>query len=370
MKLRLYALNIILPLSTLALMGLFRDASFLLPEYVAIGLLAFTLGRSYLLLQQQTFFVILPFLLFIVPADWGWGLEIHAPFVLPVVTAFLCWVNFQRGQRPWRHPLYLVNWLWLGLIAALGLRAVPVPDEWLVWNQPLPWQAQLAFVLAPGLFAWQWVRLGRFAAYWPLLATLAFHIDWAEQETVFLWMALASLFSLTLDSYVMAFVDELTGIPGRRAMVFRLKTLSPYYFIAMLDVDHFKKFNDNHGHQVGDDVLRTVARLLSKAKGAKAYRYGGEEFALIFSHGAQEAIKSELDRIRESIAQYDLYPKERHRKKHDRGKGSARKPLHVTVSFGLAQHHPGQQYEAVIEHADKALYRAKKNGRNRVEVAK
>lgn len=83
------------------------------------------------------------------------------------------------------------------------------------------------------------------------------------------------------EAYQMAFRDELTGLPGRRALNERMQRLGRNYVIAMTDVDHFKKFNDTHGHDVGDQVLRLVASRLSKVTGGgRAHRYGGEEFAL------------------------------------------------------------------------------------------
>jgi GGDEF domain-containing protein len=85
------------------------------------------------------------------------------------------------------------------------------------------------------------------------------------------------------EAYQMAFRDELTGLPGRRALNERLQRLGRTYVIAMADVDHFKKFNDTHGHDVGDQVLRLVASQLRQiGGGGKAYRYGSEEFTLVF----------------------------------------------------------------------------------------
>ena len=90
------------------------------------------------------------------------------------------------------------------------------------------------------------------------------------------------------EAYQMAFRDELTGLPGRRALNERLQRLGRSYVIAMADVDHFKKFNDTHGHDVGDQVLRLVAAQLRKiGGGGKAYRYGGEEFTLVFLQDAR-----------------------------------------------------------------------------------
>lgn len=82
----------------------------------------------------------------------------------------------------------------------------------------------------------------------------------------------------------MAYQDELTSLPGRRALKEYLLKLGSEYTIAMFDIDHFKKFNDTHGHDVGDQVLRMVASKLATVSGrGKSFRYGGEEFTLVFS---------------------------------------------------------------------------------------
>ena len=96
--------------------------------------------------------------------------------------------------------------------------------------------------------------------------------------------ALTSLcISLAHEGFHMAFRDELTGLPGRRALNEKLQRMGRIYTLAMADVDHFKVFNDTHGHDVGDQVLRMVAAQLRRVSGGgHAYRYGGEEFTLVF----------------------------------------------------------------------------------------
>src|SRR4029077_7824091 len=83
--------------------------------------------------------------------------------------------------------------------------------------------------------------------------------------------------------YCCAFVDALTGLPNRRALDEALARLSGDYALAMVDVDHFKQFNDTHGHDAGDRVLRSVAQQLRATRGGQAFRYGGEEFCLLFT---------------------------------------------------------------------------------------
>jgi len=96
--------------------------------------------------------------------------------------------------------------------------------------------------------------------------------------------ALILTMSVLRDSYNMAFRDDLTGIPSRRALNENLQGLGRRYTIAMLDVDHFKNFNDTYGHDVGDQVLKMVARkMMDVGGGGKAFRYGGEEFTILFA---------------------------------------------------------------------------------------
>ena len=114
------------------------------------------------------------------------------------------------------------------------------------------------------------------------------------------------------EAYQMAFRDELTGLPGRRALNERLQRLGRDYVIAMVDVDHFKKFNDTHGHDVGDQVLRLVAGQLRKVGGGgKAYRYGGEEFTLLFPGKSVEQSLPQIEAVRLAIEQYRMQLRDR-----------------------------------------------------------
>jgi len=177
------------------------------------------------------------------------------------------------------------------------------------------------------------------------------------------------------EAYQMAYRDELTGLPGRRALNDRLERLGRNYVIAMADVDHFKKFNDTYGHETGDHVLCMVAsRLRQLTRNGSAYRYGGEEFTLVFPRRSPDEVMAVLENLRDSISRYPLHIrgcKRDSRKKIGlrlRGlmnRGSA-KTVHVTVSIGVAGAHQGNTPEAVMQAADKALYKAKAAGRNRV----
>jgi diguanylate cyclase (GGDEF)-like protein len=188
--------------------------------------------------------------------------------------------------------------------------------------------------------------------------------------------ALCLVWGLLRSSHAMAYRDELTGLPGRRALNERLKMLGSAFTIAMLDVDHFKRFNDTYGHDVGDEVLKLVAsRIRRVGGGGTAYRYGGEEFCVVFPGRSVEDAVEPLEQVREQIATYimsirnrDLRPvrsKEGSRKRGATRLGSNQ--VSVTISAGIAARsaeHPDAQ--AVIAAADKKLYQAKKAGRNRL----
>jgi diguanylate cyclase (GGDEF)-like protein len=184
--------------------------------------------------------------------------------------------------------------------------------------------------------------------------------------------------SLLRSSHEMAFRDELTGLLGRRALNDRLKGLGRRYTIAMLDVDHFKQFNDSWGHDTGDEVLRMVAAQIDRVRGGgTAYRYGGEEFCIVFPGRSMEQCRPHLEEVRRAVARYRLMLRDskhravpahiarsrRGRRTQPRGAGS----VSVTISIGMAGREGGLTTpEKVIESADAALYRAKNEGRNRV----
>ena len=173
-------------------------------------------------------------------------------------------------------------------------------------------------------------------------------------------------------SHALAYRDELTGLPGRRALNEMLVKLGRRYVIAMLDIDHFKKFNDKHGHEVGDQVLRMVAsKLATVGGGGKVFRYGGEEFTVVFARRSVSDALLYLEQLRQLVEAAQFIPRGEDRPKKKPKKRSSRKkaaaPLHVTISIGAAERSASlESTTAVLDAADQALYRAKKAGRNQV----
>lgn len=164
-----------------------------------------------------------------------------------------------------------------------------------------------------------------------------------------------------------AMTDGLTGLANRKSFdteIDQIMTLSrnekKIFTLLMVDIDHFKSFNDNFGHQVGDQVLRLVARTLKDGlKGRDfAARYGGEEFAIILPETDLAAGVAVGNSLRKAIATKDVINR-------NTGEVMGR----ITMSVGVAEYAGDAAIEDIIERADSALYTAKHNGRNQVAAA-
>jgi diguanylate cyclase (GGDEF)-like protein len=254
--------------------------------------------------------------------------------------------------------------------------APPALSNWSGLSQP----ALLVFFLAAAVMMFPLVRRYKavessllwslVAAFIALRTAAATHLD----GVYFAAGGLALIVALIETSYAMAYLDELTQLPSRRALNEALLKLGDSYTLAMMDVDHFKKFNDTYGHEAGDQALRMVAsRLAHITGGGRAYRYGGEEFAVVFPGKPSEEVFVYLDRMRRVIEQsvFTVRGKDRRRKgKSGIGRGS-KKETNVTVSVGLASCNGDHLTPAeVLRMADQALYKAKARGRNCTVTAK
>lgn len=158
--------------------------------------------------------------------------------------------------------------------------------------------------------------------------------------------------------------DQLTGIPNRRSFDSFLRNQTAMtaaeekpLCLIICDIDHFKKFNDTHGHPVGDQVLKSVARILSSGvrEGDLVARFGGEEFVIVMPSATLEEAARTAERLRAAVASRKIIMR-----------GAAKDLGSVTMSFGIAQHFVGEPTAGLLERADKALYAAKEAGRNSV----
>jgi diguanylate cyclase (GGDEF)-like protein len=283
--------------------------------------------------------------------------------------------------------------------AAEGLPAAPAREHHLVASAFLPGYALLVFAVA-GIFLLVRSLLTRKPADSALLWSLAAYFlslrsnGSGRTSTVYSASAACILaVSIIENSYLLAYHDELTTLPSRRAFNDALLRLQDPYSIAMVDIDHFKRFNDTYGHETGDQVLRLVAASLARVTGGgEAYRCGGEEFAILFPGKTTAEVVDHLEQLRATIEASEFRMRSGDRRQVPRGpdrrnqrtrsrtrKGDAIRelaqekssaPLSVTVSMGVASSTKEKPHaDHVLQAADKALYRAKANGRNRVEMA-
>lgn len=164
-----------------------------------------------------------------------------------------------------------------------------------------------------------------------------------------------------------AMTDGLTGLSNRKAFDGELARIAAEaddtggtFALLMVDIDHFKSFNDNFGHQIGDQVLRLVARtLVDGVKGRDvAARYGGEEFVIILPETPLKAAVTVGNALRRAVASKDVV-----------NRNSGEKLGSITMSVGAAEYAGNEDVAEVIARADAALYTAKHNGRNQVAAA-
>jgi diguanylate cyclase len=165
-----------------------------------------------------------------------------------------------------------------------------------------------------------------------------------------------------------ALVDPLTGVANRRGFELGLAAMvqapcppGAQHFLLMLDIDHFKKVNDQHGHLVGDQVLRALGGVLraemTTTAGCTASRYGGEEFAVLLPGATLEGSKAMAERIRNKTRSIRM-----------RSRATQAVVGTFTVSAGLSAFQPGEDSDALIARADAALYQSKTSGRDRLSV--
>jgi GGDEF domain-containing protein len=289
-------------------------------------------------------------------------------FVESVIVAVICRPE-PTAAHAIHHPLATAP-LPFATLLAFGAAGVLLLIRYLLFRKPF--ESGLLWSLAASLLALHFGGVGRIAnAYF---ATAAFILAGAVVET----------------SYLLAYHDELTTLPSRRAFREALLRLERPYSIAMADIDHFKRCNDSYGHDIGDQVLRLVASRLARVSGGgEAYRLGGEEFAIVFPGKMTSEVLEPLEKLRAEIESSRLKLRGPDRRQEARGpdrrnqrrgrtgdairelaRATTSTELAVTISIGVASSSREKaSAEEVIRAADKALYRAKGAGRNRVETA-
>jgi len=348
--------------------------------HLAIGL---TEGQApYLQVTLQAVAVLVPlnFVLIALMHERGFTVESIAPvglllFVQSLTVAVFCGSAHGNPVKLARHTasIELPNYAWLLMAAAGALILV-------------------RFVLTR--------KPADSALFWSLGALfLALRFTLETRISTLYWVAAACILgaSIVESSYLLAYHDELTTLPSRRAFNDALLRLKEPYSIAVVDIDHFKRFNDGYGHDTGDQVLRLVAAKLARVTGGgQAYRCGGEEFNILFPGRNTAEVVEHLEKLRVTIerSEFSLRAGERRSiprgpdRRNEKRRGRPRKgdairelaqektatPLSVTVSIGVAtafnsNSKENSDPETVLQAADKALYRAKANGRNRLETA-
>lgn len=232
----------------------------------------------------------------------------------------------------------------------------------ITWATFLLWSVLVISVFAIGV-AW-WLSSDTFKACGlisiiSLLITSHFSILDIQFDVLLSAQFLLWVWFLLMESHRMAYLDDMTKLPGRRALNERLVGLSKQYAIAMVDIDHFKKFNDTYGHDMGDKVLKSVAAQLKRFSApGRAFRYGGEEFTIVFPSKASDHVEEILEQVREGIelAIVEVFDPKKEKEVS----------VNVTASLGVAFTFTGEAPSSVLKRADDALYQSKKKGRNRV----
>jgi len=271
----------------------------------------------------------------------------HIMVIMIVSMTYGVWLRQPLNLAKWLQPEFLpIAWFdWTPLSQAvlllLFLFLIILISVFVLRKKRQPFNAVVSLLVVLLLFQW-------------LDNTLALNLT-CDAGLLIL------LFATLQKSWHLAYVDELTALPGRRALEEKLKRSLGIYALAMVDIDHFKKFNDSYGHAVGDDVLAMIAAKIAQVGGGgKAFRYGGEEFTVIFNNHSADEVQSHLQSLIEAVAQTPFVVNRRKKQKP--------KTVQVTISIGLTDSINKANATQTIKVADEALYQAKKKGRNRLQL--
>src|SRR5437763_927182 len=285
---------------------------------------------------------------------------------IPIILAALIYTNSRGLQRSLGAIAFYYPYAMFGAGLLLGWRFHRSRLLFALLVLALIDRSLLAFVASHG-FTRDHVAFQAIAFLLPLnLAALAL----TAERGVFTPPGLVRLGIILGQVALVAALQR--GAP--RALNEALLRLGSQYTIGMVDVDHFKRINDSHGHDVGDQVLKMVAAKLAQVGGGgRAYRYGGEEFAVLFPGKGAEECLPELEALRQVVEDATFILRSRIRSKRKREKILAEKGpgrrVPVTVSIGVAERDSRHSKpDQVVKAADRALYRAKDGGRNQVQT--
>lgn len=327
-------------------------------------------------------------------AVWGLLALPASAEVSKLAAAFLLPLNIALFASLPEHGTVTLSGLWKIVLIAMQAVGVVMLGElrggrfeaFLRWGQDLsssiriPLTQQLSFAAATlallGLVVFRRTKVEA-AFLWALVAAwMGLRRIGKEDEPLFYFGAagLILVYTALEHGYEVAHRDELTGLPGRRALRQVMLQLGSRYAVAMCDVDHFKSFNDTYGHEAGDQVLRFVGSKLSQVRGgARAFRYGGEEFTVVFPGRTAEAAQPFVESLREAIAAHGFClrgPNRPEKKPQHPPEPGPQNSVTITISIGVAESSRKLSTpELVLEAADSALYRAKESGRNCVRLA-
>jgi len=255
--------------------------------------------------------------------------------------------------RPVGYP-----WLCLGAVALYAVAAVFSRDR-----RIKRFALALGLALVPVMFALR--------ALTEPPGRAVFGLPGIHVTTAFLAVSLILFHAVFSMYWHRVYMDDLTGIPNRRALEEELQNAGGDYAVAMIDIDLFKAYNDRFGHEEGDNVLKMVAAHLEHEINSRVYRYGGEEFCAVWREGTKEEAFRVMEKARDSLEKRVFYVRPPRLEAGSLPPASALGiAVGVTISAGLAFPVAGSSSPAdVIRMADEALYEAKRAGRNRTMIS-
>ena len=273
--------------------------------------------------------------------------------LLSMVLGGAAWHAWRTRDTRW--PGWIMAFAIVGGIWAIGVAADFAALFWaypavlmLFFLVPAPAAALLGLLALVGAVLLSWPELGGteglpfFLITTVLTGVLGYVVSYQAHQRIERWQTLS-------------LIDPLTGIGNRRLMEVELAQAFSQStsggVLALLDIDHFKQINDQHGHEVGDRVLRELSAVVQTClrKTDRLYRMGGEEFVIWLPGSGQEAATAVLERAKHHVRQQVLVDGQP-----------------VTFSAGLSAHQLPEPWEVCLGRADEALYRAKRDGRDRI----